>query len=730
MLYREYFATTAKGLEDLLVLELQELGGSNVRQSRSGVYFSGTLEIAYKACLWSRLANHILLPLSQFTANDPDELYKQIGCIDWLDIMRPDASMKVDVNGQHSTINNTQFIAQKAKDSIVDQIRSRTGVRPTIKMSQSDIVINIYVNRTQFFLSLSLSGESLHKRGYRIETGNAPIRETLAAALLIRSGWLEQLESRAIPTLVDPMCGSGTILIEAALMAYKIAPGLGREYFGFYGWCDHNESIWSEIEEDAEALRDKNLRDINVDLYGVDISQGMVDCALNNINRIGLLDHINVKKGDIRELDLIYNQDEIKTDSGLILFNPPYGERLNYGEEDKLKELFLSTGNMLKNNFYNWRLAIVSSAPDLLKAIGIRSFKKHNFYNGALAVELLRFSIIDSYFMKYETHEQKIKRLASTLETISEHAIMFENRLKKNLKLMRKWANRSHISCYRVYDADLPDFSFAIDIYEDQLHVQEYQPGDKVDISKANVRFIEGVKTIQKTFNCAFEEIHLKVRKKQKGKEQYKKITSSMKYFTIREGMAKFHVNFDDYLDTGIFLDHRIMRHKVATASIGKTLLNLFSYTCTASVQAALAGAHSVTSVDMSNTYLEWGRKNFELNKIPIKNHNFIQSDCLSWLETNTIDYNVIFLDPPTFSNSKRMVDTLDIQRDHTLLITKAMKRLKKGGVLFFSNNYRKFKINPDLIASFDYENISHMCLPEDFKRRPNIHHCYLFRHK
>ena len=730
MLYREYFATTAKGLEDLLVLELQELGGCNVRQSRSGVYFSGTIEIAYKACLWSRLANHILLPLSHFKADDASDLYKQIGCIDWLEIMRPDATMKIDVNGQHSTINNTQFIAQKAKDSIVDQIRSRTGVRPTIKMYQSDIVINIYVNRTQFFLSLSLSGESLHKRNYRIEAGKAPIRETLAAALLIRSGWLEQLESKDLPTLIDPMCGSGTILIEAALMAYKIAPGLGREYFGFYGWCAHNESIWSEIEEDAETLRDKNLKDINVALYGIDISQGMVDCALNNINQVGLLDNIKVTQGDIKELDLLYNEEEIKINSGLILFNPPYGERLNYGEEEELKELFLYTGNMLKKQFYNWSLAIVSSAPDILKSIGIRSFKKHNFYNGALAVELFRFSIIDSYFMKYETHEHKIRRLASGLDTASEYALMFANRLRKNLKIMKKWANRSCISCYRIYDADLPDFSFAIDIYEDQLHVQEYQPGNKVDLSKSHLRFIEGVYIIQKVFDCPFEKIHLKVRKKQKGKDQYKKITNSLQYFTIREGIAKFQVNFDDYLDTGIFLDHRIMRNKVAIASKGKTLLNLFSYTCTASVQAVLAGARLVTSVDMSNTYLEWGKRNFEINKIETKNHNFIQSDCLSWLEKNTKYYDVIFLDPPTFSNSKRMMETLDIQRYHTLLITKAMKILKKGGVLFFSNNYRKFKINLDLIEYFDYEDISHSCLPEDFKRRPNIHHCYLFRHK
>ncbi|MFT6834156.1 MAG: 23S rRNA (guanine2445-N2)-methyltransferase / 23S rRNA (guanine2069-N7)-methyltransferase [Francisellaceae bacterium] len=723
---KQFFATVAKGLEELLVTELTDIGAHEVKQTRAGVYFSGGIEIAYRACLWSRLANHILLPIVSFEAKNQEELYQEIKQVEWLKIMRSNSTFKIDVNGMHETINNTQFIAQKAKDAIVDQIRDLTNERPDIQKNKPDLVLNIYVNRNNFSVSLSLSGESLHKRGYRLEGGSAPIRETLAAGVLMRSGWLEQMKTEA-PCLIDPMCGSGTLLVEAAFMAYNIAPGLERSYYGFYGWLEYNESLWNEIEDEAEQIKRNNLQNKHIQILGSDISSYMVQIAEDNIKRAGLSNKIHVEQNDATNISTTGFDNSLNIKTGIVVFNPPYGERLNSGEEDELKDTFKQVGSVLKENFNGWDLAVITSAPELMKSIGIRSYKRYKMFNGALPADLLKFQIQDEFFMLYETPQQKIARQGRKLsENPSEHSLMFENRLKKKLKHISRWARREEISCYRIYDADLPDFSMAIDLYEGHIHIQEYQAGKDIDPKKAELRVLEAFYGVHKVMGIPLDNIHIKVRKKQKGEQQYTKLADNMQYITVKEGQAKFYVNFEDYLDTGLFLDHRLMREKVAKDSCGKTLLNLFAYTCAASVQAALHEAKSVTSVDMSNTYLEWGERNFELNKLSTKKNEFIQADCFKWLESNREFFDVIFLDPPTFSNSKRMDDTLDVQRDHVDLIKLTMRSLKHGGKLFFSNNYRRFKFDSEALSKFKCEDISHQCLPEDFKRRPNIHQCWL----
>ena len=726
---QQYFATVAKGLEELLVAELESIGADSVKQGRSGVYFSGDLSIAYRACLWSRLANHILYPIVSFEAENQEALYSEMQKVEWLKIMRSNSTFKIDVNGSHQSINNTQFIAQKAKDAIVDQIRNIANERPSIQSQQPDVVLNIYVNRNQFAVSLSLSGESLHKRGYRTEGGIAPLRETLAAGVLMRAGWLEHLKLDN-PCLIDPMCGSGTLLVEAAMMAYDIAPGLDRQYYGFYGWCEHREALWSEIEEEAEALREENLKNKQFKIMGSDLASQTIRIAEANIERAGLEDQIEVKQGNAINFSLQnFSLSDCDVSNGLIVFNPPYGERLNQGEEERLKETFKAVGENLKQNFEGWDLAIISSAPDMIKSIGIRSYKRYKMFNGALPADVLKFHIVEASFMRFETPQQKMARQAEKfLSEPSEHSKMFENRLKKKLKHIQRWAKREEISCYRIYDADLPDFAMAIDLYGEHVHIQEYQAGKDVDPKKAELRIMEAFHGVHKIMDIPLENIHLKVRKKQKGDQQYHKISDQMQYHVVTEGQAEFFVNFEDYLDTGLFLDHRLMREKVALASAGKTLLNLFSYTCTASVQAVLYGAKLVISIDMSKTYLEWGARNFELNQLSTQKHGFVQADCLKWLEANRTQYDVIFLDPPTFSNSKRMENTLDVQRDHVSLIQLAMKSLKKDGKLFFSNNYRRFKLDEGALSELRCEDISHQCLPEDFKRRPNIHHCWLIQ--
>jgi 23S rRNA (guanine2445-N2)-methyltransferase / 23S rRNA (guanine2069-N7)-methyltransferase len=358
----------------------------------------------------------------------------------------------------------------------------------------------------------------------------------------------------------------------------------------------------------------------------------------------------------------------------------------------------------------------------------LRTTKRNKFYNGAIESVLYQFDINEHAKFKHETQLEKNIRIAEASIQKSDEHIDFANKLQKNLKNLKPWLKQSGIKCYRLYDADIPTFAFAVDIYEDKVYLQEYKADATIDQNLAKQRFYQAFYQIHKTLGIAYENIHTRVRQRQKGKEQYQKEADKNNFYIVHEADAKFYVNFEDYLDTGIFLDHRKIRQLVAKAAANKSLLNLFSYTCTASVHATLKGAKT-TSVDMSKTYLDWGKRNFTLNNINLVNHEFIQSDCIAWLKSSTQKFDVIFLDPPTFSNSKRMNDVLDIQRDHELLINLAMSLLKKDGVLYFSNNYRRFKISEVITSKFNCENIDKKCLSRDFLSNKNIHNCWQIKY-
>lgn len=736
-----FFATASKGIDNLLGDEIKTILTNfnqpieEVIEKPLGISFKTTIKGAYILCLHSRLAHHILLFLDEFEVQTQEELYAEIQKTNWLSHIDEAGSLRIDVSGSHFQLNNTQFIAQKTKDAIVDQIREQKGIRPSIQAKKPDVVIHLYANKNKITVSLSLSGESLHKRSYRLENGKAPLKETLAAAILFRANWPSQILSDNA-ALIDPLCGSGTILIEAAMIAYEIAPGLDRNYFGFLNWQGHNQALdefWQEIVLKAKQKRIKNLKNPYTEIIGFDIDPSQLDACNNNIKRAGLEAIIKTKRQAL--VDLKKNQ--IAHESGLIVTNPPYGERLFHNDQDRLKALMQEFGCVLKNEFINWHLSIFSANSDNIKEIGIRSHKIYQFSSGQLKAQLLNFEINDNYFMRYESEEEKKQRKCEQayLNPTASLASL-ENRLKKNLKHLKKWAKRNKIDAFRLYDQDLPEYAFALDCYGDLIHIQEYQKPKDIDEIKAKQRIFEAIGLIKHLLDIPYESIHLKLRQKQKGKSQYERFDKSDHFSITKENKAKFYINLSDYLDSGLFLDHRLMRLEVAKASENKSLLNLFSYTCSVSVLASLHGAKTTTSVDMSNTYLNWAKENFKLNQIDLKNHEFIQADCFKWLEQNAKDlknkkYDVIFLDPPTFSNSKRMDNTLDVQRDHVKLIELSMQLLKRNGILYFSNNYRRFKLDyQNLESKYAILDISHKMLPEDFKRRANIHHCFIFQQK
>jgi 23S rRNA (guanine2445-N2)-methyltransferase / 23S rRNA (guanine2069-N7)-methyltransferase len=379
-----FFATTAKEMEPLLAQELEALGADKVNAVRAGVFFEGPIDIAYRACLWSRIANRILLPLKTFPAPAPEKLYAGVKSIKWFDHLTPNNTLAVDFASSQSQITHTHFGALKVKDAIVDQFRSIQGVRPSVDPIHPDIRINVYLNKDEATLSLDLSGDSLHRRGYREEGTPAPLKENLAAALLMHAGWPKCVTDPKSFSLIDPMCGSGTIPIEAALMAADIAPGLARTHWGFTGWLGHVPKIWERLLAEARDRAQAGLAGKLPRIVGYDEDFRAVRVALQNLEKAGLRGKIHVEKRELSACDPV-------SEAGLIILNPPYGERM--GDIERLQSLYTQIGDTFKKRFKNWQGYVLTSSPELMKSIGLKASRKIVIYNGALECRFLKYEL-------------------------------------------------------------------------------------------------------------------------------------------------------------------------------------------------------------------------------------------------------------------------------------------------------------------------------------------------
>ena len=693
----EFLITAAKGLDELLLEELATLCPQAQLKSKPGqVIMFASLEDAYRVCLWSRLANRVLLKLSDGELKSAEDVYNIADQVNWPSHFGLQQTFVVDFNGTNKLINNTQFGALKIKDAIVDQFATFYESRPSVQKIAPDIRVHARLWRDKLTVYLDLSGRSLHQRHYRHKTGLAPVKEHIACAMLIRSGWTKNQQS----VLLDPMCGAGTIVIEAALMAANIAPGLKRDNWGFSHWQQHNKTLWQNLLDEAQAQIVTPAKTI----YANDIDAGVLALAKENAHHADVFDFIHFSRQDVSHFSL---QD---TAPGYIVSNPPYGERLS--DTAQLFPLFKQWGSHLKQTFKHWHLSLLTSNRELLRQMKLSAKKEYQLMNGKLECQLVNFVLDEANCQERET-----KLIQND----------FVNRLAKNLTRTKKWLKSQNTNCYRLYDADLPEYNVAIDCYADWLVVQEYAAPKNVPENVAKKRLHEIVAALPQVTQIDPDHIVLKVREQQKGKSQYQKVAETRQTIEVYENGARFKVNLKDYLDTGLFLDHRITRQLVQQQSKGKDVLNLFAYTGSVSVHAALGGAKSVTTVDMSNTYIDWAKDNFQLNGLRGAYH-FEQADCLTWLKRHQQKYDLIFIDPPSFSNSKRMDTTWDVQRDYLDLIKDALKCLNTFGCIFFSNNLRQFKLDEAAIQALglSVKNISQQTIPEDFQRNPKIHHCWL----
>lgn len=716
-----FLATCPAGVGVYLAQELSQLGAQSIVERPVGVTFEGPLGLAYRACLWSRMANRIVLELGSWPAQSADELYEVASTIRWTEQVSANSSLMVDFSGRSADIRNAQFGARRIKDAIVDQFREAGLSRPTVSVKEPDLRIVARLSKGSLSIGLDLSGESLHRRGYRLSGGLAPLKENIAAAVLWAAGWPDQ--SRHGGALLDPMCGSSTLLLEGALMALDRAPGLLRSAFGFHGWVGHDEQQWRAIRIEAEARgRDADQSDIEIRGYDGDIQA--VRRSQENIARLGLENTVRIR---CKGLDAVAKPTHRALDSGLLVVNPPWGERM--GDSDALPHLYNALGGLLSREFNNWSAAVLTSEVSLGKAMGLKAAKRHRFHNGRLELHCLQFELSDDNRFKPLTETKTVPRASDGNQPLSDEATVVANRLRKNLRKLKPWLQRDGVSCYRIYDADIPEYSAAIDVYEGRLHIAEYAAPKEVPEDKAERRLAALVEAARDVFSVQSDgEFAVKKRRRQKGPDQYRRMGDKRDRLVVHEGSVKALVNLHDYLDTGLFLDHRPLRDWLGKEAKGRHFLNLFSYTGVATLHAALGGATTSTSVDSSATYLDWFQANLALNGLSDRQHRSVRADVRAWLEQDTRFYDIIMVDPPSFSNSKGAVD-FEVQRDHLSLLQLAMARLSPTGVLYFSTNYRRFELNAAVADTWQVLDVSQESIPMDFSRNQRIHRCWRLTH-
>jgi len=721
----KFFASCAKGLEYLLADELLALGATKATAALAGANVEGDAEVAYRAVLWSRLASRVIWPLVEFECANEQALYDGVAAIDWAEHLDPNGTLAVDAHVSGDAITHARFAALRVKDAVVDRLREQFGVRPSVDTEAPDLRLNLLVRKGRATLSVDLGGGSLHKRGWRAMQNEAPLKETLAAAMLLRGSWPKIYSDGG--GLLDPMCGSGTLLIEGALMVADVAPGLARNNAAAPSrWLKFDAALWQRLVDEAREREHIGRAALRTVFHGSDADPHAIRAATANAEAAGVVDAIAFKVMPVRLLEASPQA------TGLAICNPPYDQRLAADDG-----LYRELGDALQRATPDWRVTILAGDENLARATGLRANKRYAFFNGAIECMLLVCEHARQG-SRTETSSQASDGTTRVATPLSEGAQMIANRLRKNIRKFKSWRQREGVDCYRVYDADLPEYAAAIDVYVEDagsveaprtfLHVQEYQAPSTIPEADARRRFGELVRAATDVFELPRDNIAIKTRARGKGGSKYGAIEKHGEFIVVREGAAKLRVNLFDHLDTGLFLDHRPLRARMATEARGKRFLNLFAYTGAASVQAAVGGAAQTTSVDLSATYLEWAAANLALNGRTGNAHRLVQADAIAWLEAERGEYDLIFCDPPTFSNSARAED-FDVQREHVRLLQAALARLAPDGVLYFSNNYRRFRLDEEALAgTAKIRDISTQTIPPDFERNQRIHRCWEIR--
>jgi 23S rRNA (guanine2445-N2)-methyltransferase / 23S rRNA (guanine2069-N7)-methyltransferase len=682
---------TVTGLEEVLAEELSSLGAKAIEVKNRLVVCEGDTELLYKANIWCRTAIRVLLPLATFPATDEKSFYQGVKDIDWQKWMKSTGTLAVDANVHSSFNSHSLYISQLAKDAVVDQFREKTGKRPSVDLEKPDlrIAVSLFQDVAQIFVDSS--GESLHKRGYRRKAGEAPLSETLAAGIIKLSGW------KGEAPLLDPMCGSGTLGIEAGLILRNIAPGLLRKTFGFQNWPDYDSALYDRIMSDAKSAIRKEASAV---IISVDINPEVVEMARENVERAGLRDLVQIENADF------FSWEKIPDARGTVLMNPPYDERLSV---DNVADLYGRIGNRLKQRYGGWTAFLLAGNLEAAKFIGLRSSQRILLYNGPIECRLLKFELRAE---APQTPGHSRRKSPEENPKWKERAAVFGNRLQKNLKHYSKWARREGVSCWRVYDWDIPELPYIVDMYGDHLHVVEiprnydHSPLEHVQYNQYMLT------TAASALNVATEKAYFQTRTPQESVPKADFIQAS-------EGPYKFLVNLNEPFDTGLVLDQRILRSLIKKEASGKDFLSLFGYTGTSTVYAAAGNAKSTVTVDTTSGNLEVAEKNLHLNGLSGSRNKFFRSDILEFLEKERTSFDLCLVDLPARLAQSNAIPFLRL----------VLNRMRPGGKVFLSTSYREFGFNEATLKerrSVAVKEITSQTIPLDFERKPS-HRCWLF---
>ena len=788
-------AACAFGLEAIVKRELIALGYQARVLTPGRIGFEGDWSAVCEGNIWLRTADRVLIEVQRFAAPDFDALFDSVKAFDWSQYIPRDGQFPVIGRSRLSQLTSVPAVQRTVKKALVESLKAFHKTE-TLEETAATYKVEVALLKDEAVLTLDTTGPSLHKRGYRKLTAPAPLKETLAAALVNLSVW------NASRTLVDPFCGSGTIAIEAALQARNIAPGLKRA-FASSDWPEIHQRIWEDARKQAKA---KRKLDLPLNILASDRDPDVLSLANYHARQAGVSDGIRFSEQPFDQ----FTSDE---EYGCIVTNPPYGERLE--EQSRLIGLYESFPEVMQR-LPTWSLFLITNMPRFEKIVQKQATRRRKLFNGRIECCYYQFlgpkppSMIrqraeesvaapTASVAVEETTAEPVKdqpaptttpttaspspepriRKSIPVEVISsdlasevdrsvdqidsdsqnskltepvakprppakpeiqpvfgsinakdrEQAELFKNRLVKRARHLRRWPTKRGISCFRLYERDIPEIPLVVDRYENYLHITEYERPSDRDLARHRAWLDLMQQAASECLEVPLENTFLKQRRKGDSTGQYHKLDDAGRRVIVHEGGLKFLVNFSDYVDTGLFLDHRVARKMVMDEAAGKRMLNLFAYTGAFSVYAAAGGAKSTTTVDLSRTYLDWAGENFQINDLGSAKHQFIASDTIEFLTTaarQKKQFDLVVCDPPTYSNSKRTDNDWEVQTGYLAIFELLKKVVAPEGVVYFSTNFRRFKFDEEHIKSlgFEFREISKTSVPEDFRNR-RIHRCW-----
>ena len=828
-----FTARTVEGLEWVLARELEAIGARDLRIGRRTIEFSAEpgseRETLYRAVLESRVAIRVLEPLGRFRVDSPETLYRAMQEIDWTEQLRVSDTLRVDAAIHDTFLTHSLYAAQIIKDAVVDQLRTPSGRRPSVQLRGATLRLALHLVGDVATIFRDAAGRSLHQRGWRMGEVEAPLSEVLAAGMLAIAGWWRPGATGDATTgepILDPMCGSGTLVIEAATIAAGMAPGLWRARrtaHGFFRFRDCDKLLAERLVADLEA----RVCQPAGQCAASDLDPRAVEAAQACAAAAGVAGSIAIEQRHFEDV-------RPAAAAGLVLTNPPYGERLPL---PRAGALFRRLGDWLVARCGGWRAAILAADTPAATHLGLRPVYRIPLMNGPIPCRLLELTLreratpsppsrpsletenrtelppsapapapapsasapsetappvsaetvtdasrdraeLDEPW-RFRPEEERSSKgpdgersrrgdsdrpgavvapgvalsestttpladaaLASSSEAptvpgvapsrprtraVADQIGDFRRRLAKRYKHLAKWARRQGIEAFRMYDRDIPEIPLAIDWYAGWLHASEYdRPHERTDIEH-DVWLDRMIEAAADELGVPPNQTFLKVRRRQRGGGQYEKLDARKTLLTVKEGGLEFEVNLSDYLDTGLFLDHRQTRALVRDEAAGKRFLNLFCYTGSFSVYAAAGGAVETTSVDLSNTYLDWTRTNLSRNAFKdAGRHRTVRDEARGFLEhrgrRGEPPFDLVVVDPPTFSRSARSETPWDVERDHAELLELVARNLVPGGVVYFSTNFRRFHLDVERLAAlYEIREITNRTIPEDF-RNARIH--------